>query len=147
KATAEQTKYFLDQNDRISKSILETGIVPADVPAGLKAIYPSSLGNFLKNLLSADPCVLIAAYSGPVLVVTGTRDVQISSERDAKAINAALRQRAADDHELLIVENASHNLKRVENDDEPGFTGPVVPKVLDRVSRWSSAKLSGKAEK
>jgi hypothetical protein len=36
-----------------------------------------------------------------------------------------------------VVLSASHNLKKVENENTgPGITGPVVPHVLDNISEW-----------
>ena len=39
-ASADQVKFFLDKTDSISSEVIRTGMVPADVPPGLAALYP-----------------------------------------------------------------------------------------------------------
>ena len=73
KATPEQTKYFLDENTRITQAIKDTGKVPDDVPAGLKALYPAYIGKFLQSDFATDPSQLAARVHGPVLVIAGRR--------------------------------------------------------------------------
>jgi hypothetical protein len=40
------------------------------------------------------------------------------------------------------VPGASHNLKTVEDDREAGFSGEIVPGVVDRFGGWVAAKLA-----
>ena len=94
KANERETKFYLDENARIAKAVLETGRVPDDVPAGLKALYPAYLGKFLKSNFSVEPCNLAARFLGPVLVIAGEKDIQVSPELDAGALDAALKNPA-----------------------------------------------------
>jgi hypothetical protein len=55
KANERETQFYLDENARIAKVILETGRVPEDVPSGLKALYPEYLGKFLKSNFAVSP--------------------------------------------------------------------------------------------
>ena len=142
KANERETKFYLDENARIAKAVLETGRVPDDVPAGLKALYPAYLGKFLKSNFSVEPCNLAARFLGPVLVIAGEKDIQVSPELDAGALDAALKTRPNDDHLLIIVASASHNLKAVKDDREPGFAGDVAPDIVDRLGQWVAAKLA-----
>jgi uncharacterized protein len=141
-ATPDQTDYFLSQNSRITRAILNTGQVPADVPPGLAALYPQYLGKFLHSELSLDPCKLAADFSGPVLVVAGSADVQVSPDRDAKALDAALAGRKNDVHTLAIIPAASHNMKILSGPADPGFTGPVAPAAMQQLEQWASVHLS-----
>jgi len=143
KATAAQTEYFMGENARITKVIRETGQVPPDVPAGLAALYPRYLGKFLHSELASDPCKLVADFSGPVLVVQGAADTQVSPERDAKALDAALGARKKDVHALAIIPKASHNLKVLENADDPGFKGPVARDAMEQLRTWVGVNLVG----
>ncbi len=142
-ATPEQTDFFLSENARITKVIQQTGKVPLDVPAGLAALYPAYLGKFLHSELAWDPGKLAADFSGPVLVVQGSADIQISPERDAKALDAALAARKDDVHTLAVIPKASHNLKVPPNADDPGFKGPVADDAMDQIRRWAAAHLMG----
>jgi hypothetical protein len=142
KATPEQTKYFLDENARVVQAIKDTGKVPSDVPAGLQALYPAYIGKFLQSNFATDPSKLAARIKGPVLVIAGEQDVQVSPERDAKPVDVGLASRAADDHKLLVVAGASHNLKPVKDNTEPGFAGEISPAVLLELREWITARLN-----
>ena len=141
RATPKQTDYFISENTRITAAILKDGHVPKDVPPGLAALYPQYLGKFLHSELALDPCKLAAAYPGPVLIVAGSADTQVSADRDAKALDAALATRKDDLHSLAIIPNASHNLKIPTDADDPGFRGPVAPAAMDQLREWVAAHL------
>jgi dienelactone hydrolase len=140
-AAPQQTDYFLSENSRITRAILNTGQVPADVPPGLAALYPPYLGKFLHSELSLDPCKLAAEFSGPVLVIAGSADVQVSPDRDAKALDAALAGRKNDIHTLAIIPAASHNMKILSSPADPGFAGPVAPAAMEQLQQWAVARL------
>jgi dienelactone hydrolase len=141
KATPEQTKYFLDKNDAISETVRKTGKVPGDVPPGLAALYPPYIGKYYKGVLALDPAELAVTYGGPVMILQGERDVQVSARADAPALDAALRRRPHDDHTLVLVSGASHNLKIVKDDAAPGVAGPIAPQAASRLTEWLVAKL------
>ncbi len=143
KATPEQTKFFLDKQDSICATIKQSGKVPANVPAGLAALYPAYLGKFLHSELLFEPTRDAAAFAGPVLVVQGEKDVQVSAERDAPALSKALRSRRNDQHEIFIVPNASHNLKNVTDRSDPGFAGDADPAALSKLRTWIKSNLKG----
>jgi len=140
-ATPEQTDFFLTANHRITGAIRDTGQVPADVPAGLATLYPSYLGKFLKGELMADPCKLAIEFLGPILIINGEQDTQVSPKLDALALDDALKRRPNDDHTLVIVPNASHNLKIIKAPEDLGLAGDVPPDVLDNLGAWSVTKL------
>jgi dienelactone hydrolase len=140
-ATPQQTDYFLSENARITRTILQSGQVPPDVPPGLAALYPSYLGKFLHSELALDPCKLAGEYSGPVMLIQGSADTQISPQRDAKTLDAALAARGGDVHTLAIIPQASHNLKIVSGPADGGFDGPVAPAALDQLTRWAAEHL------
>lgn len=140
-ATPQQTQYFLKENARICGAIAQTGVVPRDVPAGLAALYPPYLGKFLQSEMELDPCKAITEFTGPVLVVAGSADIQVSPERDARALDAALGSRKDSVHSLVTVANASHNLKVVKGPSDPGFEGPVSVDAIEQLQRWLVANL------
>jgi acetyl esterase/lipase len=142
-AAPEQMRSIVDANHRIAEEIKRTGIVPVNVPPGLAALYPKYLGPFLKGSFSVDDLSLAAAFPGPVLLINGAKDVQVSPVLDAAALDARLNTRHPDDHKLLIVPAASHNLKQVNGDTDPGLTGPVVPEAMEKICGWSRQKLAG----
>lgn len=92
---------------------LETGkpVDPAQRHPGLANVFPPQLDAYWRSLLSYDPAKLIAAYAGKVLIVQGTRDIQVSVA-DAPALTAAQPHAA-----LALVDGANHVLKHVATDD------------------------------
>jgi pimeloyl-ACP methyl ester carboxylesterase len=131
----------MKENARITKIVRETGVVPPDVPKGLAALYPAYLGKFLHSELAVDPSAYAGRFAGPVLLVIGEKDAQVSPERDAKRLEAALKLRKQSDYRLVVVPGASHNLKAVESDSDAGFSGPVAPMALEAIRSWTALKL------
>jgi dienelactone hydrolase len=144
KATPAQKQHLLEENARIDDAIKKTGEVPKDVPAGLAGLYPAYLGPFLRGSLSVDDTALAAKFPGPVLLVDGERDVQVSPDLDGKPLDTALKTRHIDDHKFEVIPAASHDLKHVDSDKDAGFAGPVIPQALDVISMWSAEKLESK---
>lgn len=140
RATAEQRRFFLDADQRIRAQILASGQVPSDVPAGLAALYPKYLGPFYKSVLALDPAALATDFKGPILVINGASDTQVSATRDAARLAAALATRT-DGSEVVTPEGVSHNLKTVASGDEQGFTGSIDNKVKELIVRWVKDKL------
>ncbi len=135
-ATPAQADYFLSKNREIAAAIERTGVVPDDVPAGLAALYPPYIGKFYRSVQLADPAKLAAQFSGPVLVIQGQKDVQVSAERDLPALKAALSRRTHGTYQVSLIPNASHNLKLVTNESDPGMAGPVAPEALSALCGW-----------
>jgi dienelactone hydrolase len=141
-ASQQQTDYFLSENSRIARAIMQSGKVPPDVPAGLASLYPQYLGKFLHSEFAMDPGTLAAGFPGPVLIIAGSADTQVSPDREAKALDLALASRQRDVHTLAIIPKASHNLKIASNETDPGFDGPVAPAAMDQLQQWVNANLS-----
>ncbi len=143
KATPDQVTFFLDKNDSITREVIRTGVVPADVPPGLAALFPPSAALYLQAVLPLDPRDLARQVTGPVFVMNGEKDIQVLPEKDTLPLAAALRARKGSAPVgLEIIPGASHNLKPIAADPN-GFTGPVAPAALERLSAWLKANLSG----
>ena len=138
-ATAAQRSFFLAEDARIRTAILAAGAVPADVPDGLKAIYPDYLGRFYQPLLQFDPAKALEAFPGPVLVLAGGRDRQISPERDFAALAAVVKTRE-DGSAAFIAPEVSHNLKPVAA-GEAGFEGLIDAGIKAELTGWLTREL------
>jgi pimeloyl-ACP methyl ester carboxylesterase len=136
-----------DQFDRADKIMaeLEAGRTVKDVPttpAILAALFRPSVQPYLISAFRQDPAKLVAEFPGPVLVVSGTTDVQVpvsDGDRLAKARPGARR---------LVVDGMNHVLKadapakRLE--DQPTYTDPVAPlhpKLADELVRFLGSAL------
>ena len=129
-------KQFLQMLDDAVEAVKAGRDVPPDLPPGLAPLFSPSSLKILRSYFTIDPAQLAAKVVGPVLIVQGKADVQVSAERDAPRLHDALKTRDEGSTRLLLVEWASHNLKHVQNADDPGFSGPVADGVLDAIVNW-----------
>jgi pimeloyl-ACP methyl ester carboxylesterase len=86
-------------------------VASADVPPMLRGLFAPQLQPFLMDLLSHDPAAMLRKYERPVLILHGTRDLQVS-EADARRLAAA-----NPNARLTLVPGANHVLKEVASDD------------------------------
>lgn len=135
-----QRRAFLAENDRVVREIRATGKVPEKLPQSLNGLYPFYSGPFWQAQLQLDPPTLARRYTGPVLLVQGDADIQISAERDAVALDRALQTRSDDDHTLILLPRTSHNLKRLQDDKDMGFEGEVDPALTEHIAVWLLSK-------
>jgi len=124
-------KELLAQLDAAMKQVAQEGTVPADLNPGLKGLFPANATKLLRSYYQIDPLALARRFPGDVLVLQGERDAQVPAREHSELLIAALRQREHGTAELLLVANASHNLKTVTGPQDGGFQGPVVPAALD----------------
>ncbi|MGI8908174.1 MAG: alpha/beta hydrolase family protein [Candidatus Sumerlaeaceae bacterium] len=139
--------FFLKQNDAIMEVIKKTGRVPNDVPAVLAGLYPPESGKFAQSLLSFGGPAWASRFPGPVLVIAGEKDLQHKVGLETAALSAGLKKRHPDYHEVYIVPNASHNLKRVKSDYDHGFTGELAPEASAKLRFWLARKFASTEKK
>lgn len=137
-----QKRAFLAENDRIVQAIRDTGAIPAKIPAALSGLYPFYSGPFWQAQLKLDPADLAQRYAGPVLLIQGDADIQVSAERDALALDRALQRRGDGDHAMIVLPRTSHNLKPLQSDKDPGFEGEIDPLLTERIATWLLSKTT-----
>lgn len=135
-----QKRAFMAENDRAVKAIRDSGQVPEKLPQALNGLYPSFSGPFWQAQMKLDPTELARRYPGPVLLVQGEADIQISADRDAVALDRALQARSNDDHMLILLPRTSHALKPLQNDKDMGFEGEIDPQLTERIATWLLSK-------
>jgi len=138
-------KTYNDYVDTAIKQLIKDGTVPPDPPPGLAGLFPPSAAKLLRSYFTTDPAKLAAAYDGPVLIVQGEKDIQVSPDRDTPLMTASLKARPKGTVETFIVPSASHNLKHVDDKEtEAGLVGDVVPAALDKIAEWMKATFPKK---
>jgi len=152
--------FVLSKYDEIIASLRQTGMpsaaafqdlkanskVPSQVTQGLMELFQPYLDEFWQGALQVDPTATVKQYPGPVLVLQGAKDIQVFATEDTPLLDAALKSRKPDDHKIVIVPNASHEMKFVRDPaTEPGITGPVVPEFVHALRTWLAGKLSARA--
>ena len=102
---------------------LAGGQTVEDYPGELDALFKPSIQGFLISWMEHDPVKVIAALEIPILIVQGTRDIQIMVE-DAEALKQA--QPTA---ELVLLENMNHVLRHIATQAEqlPSYGNPDLP--------------------
>ncbi len=141
-APANQSRALLNANKRIMETIAANGQVPGDVPRGLAPLYPHYAGGFLQSLFRLDPTALARDYRGPVLVLQGQADNQVSPERDAPTLDNALADRGGAKHTLRIFPQLSHNFKVSSQEPETDIAGPVGEEMLRALTEWLRPNLA-----
>ncbi|HYE43565.1 MAG TPA: alpha/beta hydrolase, partial [Caulobacteraceae bacterium] len=132
--------FILEQTDkaltelRAGRTLDVSGFHP-----GLQPLFGPQVQPFLISLFSYDPAELVKAYKGPVLVVQGTTDLQITMV-DAERL-AAARPGVT----LVRIEGMNHVLKtapadRLGNMSTYGDASlPLAPGVADAIATFVKA--------
>lgn len=137
KLPPEESESLALASNEIIASIRASGTVPTAVPARLVNLYPPYLGRFLRSLFTLDPPAFAWGYGGPVLVVNGSEDRQVSATRDADALNEALAARPGGKRAAIVAPGAAHDLSLAG-------TGQPDPATIHAIAAWVAATL-GKA--
>jgi pimeloyl-ACP methyl ester carboxylesterase len=123
------------ESDRILASLKE-GKTADNVPPPLMSLYRPDVQPYLISTFQHDPRTAIAALKMPVLILQGSKDIQVS-EDEAKALAAA-----APKARLVIVEGMNHVLKIVGDDQalqQKSYVSPdlpVAPQLIDALSSF-----------
>ena len=80
-----------------------------------------------------------------MLILQGAKDFQVSADRDARVLEAALADAGHPDHELHVFPELDHLFKRTPGERSQladyWKERPVDPEFLDVVSAWLRARL------
>ena len=139
-ATEAIAKPYLDYTDKACQALAEGKPLPADkAPDGLETLFGPAALELMGSYCRIDPCDLAKKVDGPVLVINGEHDTQVSAKKDTPRLLEALRPRG--NLKSMIVPNASHNLKSTKTAGDDAFTGPIVPEALALIVKFAKANL------
>ena len=102
----------------------------------LQPMFHPGVQPFMRDLFAHDPAKLAKAFGGPLLIVHGGRDLQVS-RADAEALKAA-----RPDARLVVIDEANHVLKAVPDDRAANVASyadpslPLAPGVADAVAAF-----------
>lgn len=102
---------------------LEAGELVPTIPAELEIQYRVSVQPYLISWFKYDPAAELAKVSGPVLVVQGTNDLQVSVD-DADRLATA-----REDITPLKIKGMNHVLKVAPNDRSGNFATYIKPRL------------------
>jgi len=109
--------FVLSKYDEIIAGLRQTGQAPAAAFADLQAnskvppqvtqflevLFQPAYDEFWQGELQDDPAMTIKHYPGPVLVLQGAKDIQVFANEDTPLLDAALKSRTPDDHQVVIM--------------------------------------------
>lgn len=113
---------------------LEAGRTVADTPPALAALFRPSVQPYMISWLALDPAALTAAWDGPVMVGSGTTDIQ------TPAVEAEALAAARPGVHLVLWEGVNHLLKLAPADRAGNIatygdrTLPLAPGVVEDVA-------------
>jgi pimeloyl-ACP methyl ester carboxylesterase len=121
--------------------------MPDDLPEAMRSI--AGLRPWLRSHARQDPLETIRRVACPVLILQGAKDFQVSPERDARVLDAALTEAGRAEHELVVFPGLDHLFKSV-----PGEVSRLADYFLDRavdeafleaLSAWLTERLGPNA--
>ena len=102
----------------------------------LAALFRPSVQGFLIDQMSYDPAALLARYAGPVLVLQGTTDLQVSMQDAQRLAGARLSVT------MVALEGVNHILKVAPADPAANFATygnsalPIAPSLVEAIMAY-----------
>ena len=124
-----------EETERVVK-ILKTGESTTDYPAALGSLFGPDIQDFMINWMTYYPTEIIKELNMPILIVNGTKDLQVSVKE------AEVLKEANPTSELVIIENMNHVLFEIEGDDLENSKSynesfrPVSPQLIKIVTNF-----------
>jgi pimeloyl-ACP methyl ester carboxylesterase len=87
----------------------------------LQFLFRESVQPYLISWIKYDPTSEVAKLKIPVLLINGTKDLQV------KVMDAELLKQAKPDAKLVIIENMNHVLKEIKGDDSENMAAYNIP--------------------
>lgn len=109
---------------------------PFEANPMLQSIFHESVRPYLLSWMAYDPSDEIKKLKIPVLIVNGTKDLQV------KVSEAELLKKAKPDAKLVIIDGMNHVFKEIKGDDNENFQSyknpdlPVIPALTDAVNQF-----------
>ncbi|CAN5827500.1 alpha/beta hydrolase [soil metagenome] len=111
-----------------------------NVPPMLAPLFRPSVQPYLRSVMSIEPAAELARVQVPVLIVSGTTDLQVSIDNDARRLAAA-----APNARLVVIEGMNHILKHVDGSSiqqqlpsygDPSL--PLMPELIRAVTEFAA---------
>lgn len=117
-----QAPMLNEANVKILKQ-LKAGTVVKEVHPFLKGLYAEHNQPFLIDWMRYNPQTEIAKLKLPILIINGTKDIQVGVE------NAELLHQAVPSSQKVIIENMNHIFKEITKDEQnaASYNNPDLP--------------------
>ncbi|HEV3439154.1 MAG TPA: alpha/beta fold hydrolase [Gemmata sp.] len=132
------SKDLYEAADKIMTELAAGHEVPEkEMPSSLKGLFRPSVQPYLISEFKQDPAAILAKLDGPVLVISGTTDIQVPVE-DGNRLAAA---KPGIKH--IVFDQMNHVLKRTEKPGKleqlPLYSDPSIPlhpKLVDELAAF-----------
>ncbi|MCB0444501.1 MAG: alpha/beta hydrolase [Gelidibacter sp.] len=108
----EKTAPMFTQDTKRIFGILKTGQTTTDFPPALASVFNLDVQPFIANWMQYNPQDEIKKLNIPVLIINGTKDLQVSVDE------AKLLSEASKNAQLKIIDKMNHVLFIIEGDDQ-----------------------------
>lgn len=115
---------------------LKDGKTTTEYPVALSSLFNKDLQPFMINWMIYNPTEIIATLKMPILIINGTKDLQVS-EAEAELLKAANPEA-----ELVIIKNMNHILFEIEGDDLENSKSynesfrPISPELIQAITNF-----------
>ncbi|NRD20638.1 alpha/beta hydrolase [Winogradskyella eckloniae] len=115
---------------------LKTGKSTTDYPNELASLFGPNIQKFMINWMSYNPTEIIKTLDIPILIINGTKDLQVSVKE------AELLKNANDKAQLEIIEKMNHVLFEIEGDDLENSKSyneafrPISPQLIATITAF-----------
>jgi len=131
-----KTAPFFKEDTKRVLEVLKNGETTTDFPPALASMFNLEIQPFMSNWMQYKPHELIENLEIPVLIINGTKDLQVSTKE------AQLLKEHKIDAELIIIENMNHLLFEINGDDLVNTKSynemhhQIVPEVIKSIVRF-----------
>lgn len=116
--------------------IMKKGQTTSEYPIALSSIFREDLQPFIINWMQYDPAEIIKTLKLPVLIINGTKDLQVSVEE------AELLKEASKIAELKVIESMNHVLFLIEGNSLENSKSynesarPIAQELVEVISKF-----------
>jgi len=115
---------FLKEETQKNLNILKSGKTFELKNPMLASLFRESIQPYMISWIKYDPQIEIAKLQMPIVIVNGTKDIQVTVQE------AELLKKAKPEAELVLIENMNHVFKEIKIDDAENmksYTNPDLP--------------------
>ncbi|RIA10369.1 hypothetical protein OE09_2225 [Flavobacteriaceae bacterium MAR_2010_72] len=107
----DKTAYIYTEDAKKAFNIMRSGKTTSEYPPQLSSIFDISIQPFMMNWMKYNPKDEIATLDMPILIINGTKDLQVSTEEAQSLKNASPNA------QFKLITNMNHVLFIIEGDD------------------------------
>lgn len=108
----EQTAPMFNDDTKRVIEVLRSGKTTTNYPPALASVFDISIQEFMMSWMKYDPAIVISKLSIPILLINGTKDLQVGVT-EAEQLN-----KANEKSELKLIEKMNHVLFIIEGDEQ-----------------------------